>query len=74
MSCTCNSTSLKCYYYYSELLRHLTYKGHDKSEVSPNLVRMIQYFNRVRGRGRRKKEETFLTFFLDVNVLDVGSC
>lgn len=61
---------------YSELLRHLTYKGHDKSEVSPNLVRMIQYFNRVRRRGGREKEETFLYnyFLLDVNVLDVGSC
>ncbi|XP_019853320.1 PREDICTED: ras-specific guanine nucleotide-releasing factor 1-like [Amphimedon queenslandica] len=31
-----------------ELLRHLTYKGQDKKEVSPNLVRIIQYFNKVR--------------------------
>ena len=57
---------------YSELLRHLTYKGHNKSEVSPNLVRMIQYFNRVRGRGGRKKEETFLTIFFRCQCFGCG--
>ena len=49
----------------------MRHKGEDKVEVAPNLVRMIQHFNRVCA-------SYFLYLngyiILDVCVLDVGCC